>query len=229
MALTPLTRVQQATVLALVEARRLDVVPTDLARATSFLPQAEERLNQLPLLTSVVVRYGIAYDACPGTGEAMLAAYGFRTTNGARPAQGARPLPACRLRQAARGEGGTRVRPPATRPQPGPLRGEASGCRGDREGLTRSPGRCSTPPFSEGRRGDPAVRKQSTRSPAEADDRRRRPTIPRTRFRSSDSLFRHRPTMTVNQPKPCVVVPHQLGDRGLGALGGSQETCSSKA
>ena len=65
MALTPLTRVQQATVLALVEARRLDVVPADLARATSFLRQAEERLNQLPLLTSVVVRYGIAYDACP--------------------------------------------------------------------------------------------------------------------------------------------------------------------
>jgi hypothetical protein len=32
-ALTPLTRVQQATVLALVEARRLDVVPADAARA----------------------------------------------------------------------------------------------------------------------------------------------------------------------------------------------------
>ena len=82
MALTPLTRVQQATVLALVEARRLDVVPADLARATSFLRQAEERLDQLPLLTSVVVRYGIAYDACHDTGEALLAAYGFRTTNG---------------------------------------------------------------------------------------------------------------------------------------------------
>ena len=81
-ALTPLTRVQQATVLALVEARRLDAVPADLARATSFLRQAEERLNQLPLLTSVVVRYGIAYDACHDTGEALLAAYGFRTTNG---------------------------------------------------------------------------------------------------------------------------------------------------
>ena len=82
MALTPLTRVQQATVLALVEARRLDVVSADLARATSFLCQAEERLHQLPLLTSVVVRYGIAYDACHDTGEALLAAYGFRTTNG---------------------------------------------------------------------------------------------------------------------------------------------------
>jgi len=33
MAVTPLTRVQQATVLVLVEARRLDVVPPDLGRA----------------------------------------------------------------------------------------------------------------------------------------------------------------------------------------------------
>lgn len=66
----------------MVEVRRLDVVPADVVRATSFLRQAEERLNQLPLLTSVVVRYGIAYDACHDTGEALLAAYGFRTTNG---------------------------------------------------------------------------------------------------------------------------------------------------
>lgn len=63
MALTPLTRAQQATVLALVEARRLEVVPADLARVASFLRQAEDRLSQLPLLTSVPVRYGIAYDA----------------------------------------------------------------------------------------------------------------------------------------------------------------------
>jgi hypothetical protein len=40
-----------------------DVVPADLARATSFLRQTEERLNQLPLLTSVVVKDGIAYGA----------------------------------------------------------------------------------------------------------------------------------------------------------------------
>lgn len=82
MALTPLTRVQQAMVVALAESRRVDVVPADVARATSFLRQAEERLDQLPLLTSVVVRYGVAYDACHDTGEALLAAYGFRTTHG---------------------------------------------------------------------------------------------------------------------------------------------------
>lgn len=82
MSLTPLTQVQRAAIVVLVEARRLDVVPADVARATSFLRQAAERLDQLPLLTSVVVRYGIAYDACHDTGEALLAAYGFRTTNG---------------------------------------------------------------------------------------------------------------------------------------------------
>lgn len=82
MAVTPLTRVQQATVVALVESRRIEIVPADAARARSFMRQAEERLEQLPLLTSVVVRYGVAYDACHDTGEALLAAYGFRTTNG---------------------------------------------------------------------------------------------------------------------------------------------------
>lgn len=82
MALIPLTRVQQAVVIALVESRRLDAVPPDLARATSFLRQAQERLEQLPLLTSITVRYGVAYDACHDTGEALLAAYGFRTTAG---------------------------------------------------------------------------------------------------------------------------------------------------
>ena len=68
--------------LALVEARRLEAVQADPARAASFLRQAEDRLSQLPLLTSVPVRYGVAYDACHDIGEALLAAYGFRTTNG---------------------------------------------------------------------------------------------------------------------------------------------------
>ena len=51
-------------------------------RASSFLQQAEERISQLPLLTSPAVRYGIAYDACHDVGEALLAAYGYRTKNG---------------------------------------------------------------------------------------------------------------------------------------------------
>lgn len=82
MAVTSLTRVQKATVLALVEARRLDGVPVDEARASSFMRQADDRLGQLPLLTSAPVAYGVAYDAAHDIGEALLAAYGFRTTNG---------------------------------------------------------------------------------------------------------------------------------------------------
>ncbi len=82
MAVTPLSRSQQVTVSALVDGRRLQAVAPDLVRAASFLQQADERLSQLPLLTSVAVRYGIAYDACHDIGEALLAAYGLRTANG---------------------------------------------------------------------------------------------------------------------------------------------------
>ncbi|MGI8614425.1 MAG: hypothetical protein ACR2KL_10860 [Nocardioidaceae bacterium] len=82
MAISALTRVQQATVLALVEARRLEAVQVDASRAASFMRQAEDRLGQMPLLTSVTVKYGIAYDAAHDVGEALLAAYGFRTANG---------------------------------------------------------------------------------------------------------------------------------------------------
>ena len=40
MAIRPLTRVQQATVLALLEARRLDAVPVDASRAASFMAKS---------------------------------------------------------------------------------------------------------------------------------------------------------------------------------------------
>lgn len=136
MALTPLTRVQQATVASLVEAHRLDIVPADLARVTSFLRQAQERPDQLPLLTSITVRYGVADDACHDTGEALLAAYGFRTTNGPGQHEAlGRYLRAVFDKPPGR-QSRSRVRPPATRPQPGPLRGEAGGGSGDREGRT---------------------------------------------------------------------------------------------
>ncbi len=139
MALTPLTRVQQATVLALVEARRLDVVTADVARATSFLRQAEERLNQLPLLTSVVVKYGIAYDACHDTGEA-LGRY-LRAVFDKPPAdRAAREFD--RLRR-ARNQDRYEAKPVGPRRPRRP---------------SRSPGRCSTPPSREGSRRDPAVR-----------------------------------------------------------------------
>ncbi|MEY2847379.1 MAG: hypothetical protein RI885_44 [Actinomycetota bacterium] len=83
MVIISLTRVQIATAIALVEADRLQTVPVDAVRAASFMRQAEERLGQMSLLTSVAVKYGVAYDAAHNVGEALLAAYGFRTTNGA--------------------------------------------------------------------------------------------------------------------------------------------------
>ena len=127
---TPLTSVQEATVLALVEARRLDVVPADVARATSFLVQAEERLNQLPLLTSVVVKYGIAYDACHDVGEALLAAHGFRTPMGLPstrrrrwvprpPRRRSRSLGRCSTRQQPEGSDGDPSGPQTVRKESG--------------------------------------------------------------------------------------------------------------
>lgn len=82
MAVTPLTSAEEAALSRLVHAGGLETVPPDHGRASSFLQQAEERLSQLPLLTSPAVRYGIAHDACHDVGEALLAAYGYRTKNG---------------------------------------------------------------------------------------------------------------------------------------------------
>lgn len=82
MAMRSLNETQQETVDALVSARRLEKVPPDPARATAFLATAAERISQLPLLTSVVVSYDLAYDAAHDVGEALLAAHGYRTRNG---------------------------------------------------------------------------------------------------------------------------------------------------
>lgn len=82
MAVTPLTLAQQQAVDALVTARRIEKVTTDPARASAFLSAATERLGQLPLLTSVIVKYDLAYDAAHDVGEALLAAHGYRTRNG---------------------------------------------------------------------------------------------------------------------------------------------------
>lgn len=82
MAVTPLTPSQLAAVMVLVDARRIEPVPTDAARAAAFLAGADERVGQLSLLTSPGVKYDIAYDAAHDVGEALLAAHGYRTSNG---------------------------------------------------------------------------------------------------------------------------------------------------
>lgn len=82
MAVTPLTPAQQQAVDGLVAAHRIEKVPPDVARASAFLTTAADRLGQVPLLTSVLVKYDLAYDAAHDVGEALLAAYGYRTVNG---------------------------------------------------------------------------------------------------------------------------------------------------
>ena len=82
MAVTPLTSTQTQAINALITARRIESVPADPQRAAAFLTAAVDRISQLPLLTSTWVKYDIAYDAAHDVGEALLAAYGYRTVNG---------------------------------------------------------------------------------------------------------------------------------------------------
>lgn len=79
---TPLTKAQQARVDALLHTRRIGTVPVDTQRAAKFLNQASKALADLPNITYTNVAYTVAYDACHDVGEAMLAAYGYRTLNG---------------------------------------------------------------------------------------------------------------------------------------------------
>lgn len=73
---------QKAELAALVRARRIESVPVDLARAEGFLRQAEDALADVPNLTRPQNAYNLAYDAAHDVGEAMLAAFGYRTAWG---------------------------------------------------------------------------------------------------------------------------------------------------
>ena len=77
-----LSAAQRRAVDALLVAGRIRSVPADAGRASDFLAQADERFSQLPLLSSDPVKSGIAYDAAHDVGEALLAWYGYATTNG---------------------------------------------------------------------------------------------------------------------------------------------------
>jgi hypothetical protein len=81
-AVTPLTAAQRRAVNALVTDGRLERVPVDEQRCTSFLTQAATALSDLPNVTAPQNEYNLAYDAAHDVGEAMLAAYGYRTRNG---------------------------------------------------------------------------------------------------------------------------------------------------
>jgi hypothetical protein len=79
---TELSETERATATALVNAGRLDTVPVDARRAVAFMARAKDRLGQIALLTSDPVKYDLAYDAAHDVGEALLAAHGYRTSNG---------------------------------------------------------------------------------------------------------------------------------------------------
>lgn len=82
MELIALTQSQLTAVAELLDGGRLLRVPADLPRAGIFAAQAQDAITDLPHLTRPSNRYNLAYDACHDLGEALLAAYGYRTTNG---------------------------------------------------------------------------------------------------------------------------------------------------
>lgn len=82
MNLPQLTARQQAKLTVAVNGNRLRSVPIDLVKAQLFLSQAKEAMNELTNLNSNPVRYDIAYNIAHDVGEALLAAYGYRTTSG---------------------------------------------------------------------------------------------------------------------------------------------------
>lgn len=80
--LRPLSTAQRAAADALVVGGQLRTAPVDEAKAQSFLMQAAEELAAVPAITSLAVKFDVAYNASHDIGEAMLAAYGYRTANG---------------------------------------------------------------------------------------------------------------------------------------------------
>ena len=80
MAERPLSAGQRSAVAALVDARRIEAVPRDVQRAGRFIARAIVASREQ--LDNAEIAYNVAYDACHDVGEAMLAAYGFRTLNG---------------------------------------------------------------------------------------------------------------------------------------------------
>ena len=82
MGLIALSASQLSAVDELLDGGRLGRVPADLNRASIVAAQAQDAITDLPDLTRPSNRYNLAYDACHDLGQALLAAYGYRTTNG---------------------------------------------------------------------------------------------------------------------------------------------------
>lgn len=78
-----LTEEQAAAVASLVSANRITRVPLDIGKARRFVTMASEALSEIANLSNQSVRYDIAYNAAHDIGEALLAAFGYRTSSGA--------------------------------------------------------------------------------------------------------------------------------------------------
>lgn len=82
MALTPLSASEQVAVDALVRGGRVEQVAADATRAKTFVDRAAAGAESVNHLTHTDIAYNVAYDACHDVGEAVLAAYGYRTRAG---------------------------------------------------------------------------------------------------------------------------------------------------
>jgi hypothetical protein len=80
--LSPLTGEQLVAIDDLVSARRIEAVPVDARRAAAFIAQARDRIEELGRMQNPTIKFGVAYDAAHDVGEALLAAYGYRTRSG---------------------------------------------------------------------------------------------------------------------------------------------------
>jgi len=78
----PLTPAQFVKLSVLIGRNQLQTVPIDLVKAQLFLDQATEALVEILKMNTNKVRYDTAYNVAHDVGEALLAAYGYRTTSG---------------------------------------------------------------------------------------------------------------------------------------------------
>ena len=77
-----LTIAQRTEIKLLLTRDRLKEVPVDLNKARLFLIQAEEAFSELGNIQANKIQFDVAYNSCHSAGEALLAAYGYRTTPG---------------------------------------------------------------------------------------------------------------------------------------------------
>lgn len=82
MELRALSKEQREGLRELVGNHRIKTVPVDAVRATTFFTKASKRMAEINKLSWAEGRYNYAYDAAHDVGEAVMAAYGYRTANG---------------------------------------------------------------------------------------------------------------------------------------------------